>query len=159
MGLCPVLFKKIVPIIKNQAVNLQINEIMEWQRAYRFLVVLLLMLPGKIFSQQQLPLIAQKSPQSLMISTIFSGNSIGINNMIHPRLKRYKYAGNEVGLKETRSVGPEMPAHFRIIQQNYYTLHVGFFCHKELQFEKLTDVPLRFRLGSLDYVNRMEGKQ
>ena len=43
-------------------------------------------------------------------------------------------------------------------EPDYYTKHFGFFCRKELQLEKITAVPFRFRLGSLDYVNRLEGK-
>jgi hypothetical protein len=45
-----------------------------------------------------------------------------------------------------------------IVEPDYYTRHIGFFCRKELQFEKTTSIPLKFRLGTLDYVNRLEGK-
>jgi hypothetical protein len=45
-----------------------------------------------------------------------------------------------------------------IIAQDQFVRNFGFFCRKELQFEKQTKLPLRFRLGSLQYCNYLEGK-
>jgi len=143
----PLSFKKIVPIIKNQAVNLQTNDLMKSQRVYGFLVVLLLIISAKIFSQQQMPLIAQKMPHALQSFPIFQSLKVNSSHFFKEQVLPKNYACNlpNGGLQG--------------INPDFYINHLGFFCRKELMIEKMTSVPLRFRLGSLDYVNKMEGKR
>ena len=47
----------------------------------------------------------------------------------------------------------------KTIPANYYTKNLGFFCKEELKLEKKIKIPFRFRLGSLNYVNQLEGKR
>lgn len=49
-------------------------------------------------------------------------------------------------------------APYRVISADFYSRNFGFFCKKELEFEKKTKIPLRFRLGSLGYTDYLEGK-
>ncbi len=46
-----------------------------------------------------------------------------------------------------------------VIPKDYYTQHFGIMCKKELALEKLTKIPFRFRLGSLQQCNYLEGKK
>lgn len=50
------------------------------------------------------------------------------------------------------------PRSGNVISADYYTRNFGFFCRQELQFEKATKIPLRFRLGSMAYNDYLERK-
>ena len=45
------------------------------------------------------------------------------------------------------------------VSANFSTGNYGFFCREELVIEKITKIPLRFRLGSLQQCNYYEGKR
>ena len=46
----------------------------------------------------------------------------------------------------------------RLVPDNYYSCNLGFMCKKEIQIQKSTKIPLKIRLGSVEYVDKMEGK-
>lgn len=45
-----------------------------------------------------------------------------------------------------------------ILSKDFYSRNLGILCRQELLLEKKTAIPFRIRLGSLEYVNQMEGK-
>ncbi len=52
-----------------------------------------------------------------------------------------------------------LPAASMMVKQNFYSSNLAFFCKKELKFEKATGIPFKFRLGSVQYVDYLEGKK
>ena len=53
---------------------------------------------------------------------------------------------------------PSPQSRISVLPGDYYTQHFGFFCKRELALEKATKIPFRFRLGSLQQCNMLEGK-
>jgi hypothetical protein len=136
---------------KNNAVNLDTNKIKMAQRIKVFLVVLLLMFPARFFGQGP------------VVRNIGQRNDLQI---IKPSCDRTFYSFSRPGYR-TLQPGKNNPALFQNslvfnvrnpLPANFYVSQLGFFCRQEWRLDKLSPVPLRFRLGSLDYVNWMEGK-
>ena len=45
------------------------------------------------------------------------------------------------------------------LKGDYYSSRLGFFCKQEIKLEKATKIPFKFRLGSVQYCDWMEGKR
>lgn len=41
---------------------------------------------------------------------------------------------------------------------SYYAKQLPFFCSRELKMEKAVGVPVKFRLGTVEYCDKLEGK-
>ena len=144
---------------KNQAVNLQTNKVKMRQRTRFFLVVLLLMFAGNIFSQ-----INSNSNTYLEthgIKTFTICDSLLPPHLCSAKFKKIIVVPGEISL--SYCWGPQIaykPAFNLLapIAKDFSTAQLGIVCKKEFEFEKKTSIPLRLRMGSLDYTNYMERK-
>lgn len=139
------------------------------QRVSFYLVVLLLGFLSRASAQEHLP---RSFGLSDYLSSGYDSSQRGIsaplryfslteNKQYRNRIKLFSISSKFLKeIEQTQDLPPFLqPASLvmgvkewkGIVVKNY-----SFFCRQEYRFQKATGVPLRFRLGSLDYVNWLE---
>ncbi len=114
------------------------------ERRFYFVVVLIFLFNGEIFAQEK---IVENFPEFrtfLPVKSAFNKEKrITITGLLKHDEKVFSnstfFSGKSLFLLQ-----PNIPQ--------------TFFCKKEWEFEKATSIPLRFRLGSLEYTDYLEKK-
>ncbi len=113
------------------------------QRVSGFLVVFLLMFFGSMNGQQ---------------SPVPGSDSFGL------KMPHYQTNVKPFQSRFSKNTRKHVPLSFTATRINLlnlpdasnYVRNLGFFCKQELRLDKVTGVPVRFRLGSKEYVDHLE---
>jgi hypothetical protein len=121
------------------------------QRIFFYVVVLIFLFNGEILAQEKN---VEKIPE-FPVNYSFSIASSYSLYLIKVAKKEPEYPVKQLTspFRTGRPFSPVM-----VVTGNFYMQHLSFFCRKELQIEKATSIPLRFRLGSLQYTDYLEQK-
>jgi len=143
---------KIPPLIKNQAVNLQNKGRKMSQRFLYLVVVLIFTFDGESFGQLTN---VENSPNRYKNFNQITRKDVTISNEKLNDKKTFQYSPFVNSYLVVHPGSLTWLSAFKKCSDNQ---NPGFFCRKEWQFEKATSIPLRIRLGSLEYTNYLEQK-
>lgn len=116
------------------------------QRIFLVVVVLIFPFNGEIFAQQK---IVEKN----LAAPSFLGESRSFDSLAGRPGVAYFSA------KKSVSIPSFFQKKLQPVAPSFYISNLSFICRQEWQFQKTTGIPLRIRLGSLEYVDRLEGKR
>lgn len=114
------------------------------ERRFYFVVVLIFLFNGEIFSQEKN---VENFPEFRIILPLKSSFTQEKRISITALLKQSERVFSSSTFLSGKSLF--------LLQPN---IPQTFFCKKEWEFEKATSIPLRFRLGSLEYTDYLEKK-
>jgi len=114
------------------------------ERSVKFVVVFILFFNGEIFSQKKVQKINFQENNNPLISQVI------VNK------ERFDFLQKKAAIFFEKNIHIQPVS--SILPERFYFNCLGFFCRKEIQIEKITALPFRFRLGSLAYVNYLEQK-
>jgi hypothetical protein len=145
-----------LPIHQKSGRNLQNKCIQMSQRNFLTVVACLFLCSGEIFAQQKnvekIPVITGN------FTNLTIKNGLG-TSFFHPKKISVnvpqKWNNGDFRLLSNSIFNKSILVS---VEKNHYIKNLSFICRKELQIEKATNVPLRFRLGSLAYTDYLEQK-